>query len=383
LRKPYSFKIEGKTFHVLSEPQKLTHFTVKSVPRPYAVSWDNGKDPIRLINKAMNDNPANVMLIDEKIYSLYGRRFKFSRQRMFRARATESFKTLKGVVDVIDFLQEKNITKGETLIVVGGGIIQDVAAFVCASYKRGIPWIYFPTTLLSMCDSCIGGKTGINHNNAKNQLALFSAPAKVIINSNFLKTLDNFAIRSGMGEILKLLVTGGPKLFDLYQRYVTNGKVLNFHSYKPLIFGSLSVKKAIVEEDEFELNLRKSLNFGHTIGHAIEVLSKYKIPHGQAVAIGMMIVNDLSAQIKWLNVEQNSELKELSFRLLDNKIKNIMSRLPTAKLKALLKKDKKTLGNYVTLVMLKSIGDMRFKRFCLDEKFLINIISTIKRDFCC
>ena len=240
------FFIENRTYIIPENFQELSRFTVKSSPRPYEVEIKNDNNIQQEIKIKLKENSKNLLLVDKNVYDLYLKDLNIDSSRIFIAEATEEFKTINGILDVISFLEKNDFTKSETLIVVGGGIIEDVGAFVGAVFKRGINWIYYPTTLLSMCDSCIGGKTGINHNNTKNQLALFSAPRKVIINIEFLKTLSDFDIKSGMGEILKLLVTGGKELIKLYQGLVKNGQVQNFDDYIKLILASLSVKKAII-----------------------------------------------------------------------------------------------------------------------------------------
>ena len=147
-----------------------------------------------------------------------------------------------------------------------------------------------------MSDSCIGGKAGVNYKGAKNQLALFSAPNEVIINPSFINTLEKKDIQSGLGEILKLYITGGPAMLSTYDRCIKNGTIVNKDDAKSLIMGALAIKKAVIELDEFELNIRKALNYGHTLGHAIESISNYAIPHGVAVVVGMMLVNQMSCE---------------------------------------------------------------------------------------
>ena len=204
------FYIEDKTFTVEDNFHEIAEYTLKSTPRPYPVTVKNNPNVLDEIQKLLDENPKNLLFVDKKVYNLYLKDLKVDSSRVFKAEANEKFKTLKnGVLKLVKFLEKNEFTKGETLVAVGGGVIEDVAAFVGASYKRGIKWTFYPTTLLSMCDSCIGGKTGINHNKVKNQLALFSAPRRVVINTEFLKTLTDFDIKSGMGEILKLLISGG------------------------------------------------------------------------------------------------------------------------------------------------------------------------------
>lgn len=372
------FKINEKDFFAVGDLAKLISFEVKSVPKKYKVIWNEDKNIEKLIGKYLFSNKNNLLLIDENILNLYCKNLQISQNRIFKAKATEEFKTLEGIVNVIDFLDKNNFTKGENLIVVGGGIIQDVGAFAGACYKRGITWIYIPTTLLSMCDSCIGGKTGINHNNAKNQLALFSAPSQVIINPLFLKTLEEKDLRSGLGEVLKLHITGGREFITLYKKLVKKGKVNKFSDYKRLILASLSVKKAIIEKDEFELNHRRSLNYGHTIGHAVEILSKYDISHGKGIVIGMLILNEFSYKKNLLNLSEKRYLETPLFDLLDKETIKKIKAMPIDGIGALLKKDKKTLGATVNFVILKALGDMILFPVEIDSSLLMEIKEIIK-----
>lgn len=372
------FFIENRTYTIPENFQELSRFTVKSSPRPYEVEIKNDNNIQQEIKIKLKENSKNLLLVDKNVYDLYLKDLNIDSSRIFIAEATEEFKTINGILDVISFLEKNDFTKSETLIVVGGGIIEDVGAFVGAVFKRGINWIYYPTTLLSMCDSCIGGKTGINHNNTKNQLALFSAPRKVIINIEFLKTLSEFDIKSGMGEILKLLITGGEELINLYEELVVNGKVNNQEDYKKLILASLFVKKAIIEDDEFEFYYRKSLNYGHTIGHAVEVLSNYKIPHGQAVIIGMVIVNKLAEQ-KGLLAEKDYKLTQILAKELLGQ--SIISEVKLDGLDKLLKRDKKTEGNIVNFVIITKLGNTKFLKLGLDSALLQSIEKIILEEF--
>lgn len=368
------FTVENTEYNVSDNYTNEDSFIVKSSPRPYNVTIKESsliQDEIKAI---LDENQKNILMVDENVYNLYFKGLEAYKSRIFLAQANENFKTLNnGIIKLIAFLEEREFTKSEKLIVVGGGVIEDIGAFVGAVYKRGINWIYYPTTLLSMCDSCIGGKTGINHNHVKNQLALFSAPREVIINTQFLKTLSDFDIKSGMGEILKLLVTGGTDFIALYENEVENGEVKEFSAYRKLILSSLSVKRAIIEEDEFEFHNRKSLNYGHTLGHAIESLSDYQIPHGQAVIIGMVIVNKLAEQKGILNKDDYKLTQRLAKELLKD---SIVKKVNLKGLDTLLKKDKKTEGNMANFVVITELGCTKFVKMKIDNQ-LIDLISQI------
>ena len=369
------FEIDGKLFNVNSDFESVETFKIKSSPKPYQVSWAEDSEHQK-IKKIMSKNPNNILFVDEKVYKLHLKDLGINENQIYKIKATEENKDIKSVLKFIEFLETKNFTKAETLVVVGGGIPQDIGAFVGAVYKRGINWVLFPTTLLSMSDSCIGGKTGINHSKSKNQLALFSAPKEVIINPAFIKTLEESEISSGLGEILKLLITGD--MLGLYPEYVTAGKVNSFESYKPLILGSLNVKKEVIEEDEFEKLYRKSLNYGHTLGHAIEVLSNYKIPHGQAVVIGMLIVNEISRRRGMLTEDETSKIKQYAKDIVDLKL---VSKIKTSGMADLLRKDKKTMGSQLTLVVMESVGNTEFLKMELGDKILTEIDDILKKGF--
>ena len=375
------FTIDSKELNLSLDCLDTASFTVSSIPRPYQVTWDSAANPCDMMNEILSRNPKNLLFIDEKVFELYGKDIKHPASKIFKAPATETFKALDGVSQLCDFLYEHDFSKGETLVVVGGGIIQDIGAFVGASYKRGINWVHFPTTLLAMSDSCIGGKAGVNYKGAKNQLALFSAPREVIINPVFLNTLDKKDMQSGLGEILKLYITGGPTMLSAYDKYIKNGMIINKDDIKPLILGALAIKKAVIEEDEFELNIRKGLNYGHTLGHAIESVSHYDIPHGIAVVVGMMLVNGMNCERGHLTRSDCAEINTLCLRLLDD---DLLARLKKIDIYAMLhslKQDKKVIGDYVTFVMLSAPGKLSFVKIKLDEKLEDQIKDTFNHIF--
>jgi len=375
-----NFTINNKKFAFEKASKKNGGFLIKSAPKPYTLSFCDKKKPFKTIQNLLKQ-PDTLLLIDKKVFDLYTNDFAVEPQKILKISATEKFKTLKGITRVMDFLQNKNLSKTGTLIVVGGGITQDVGAFVSACYRRGIKWIYFPTTLLSMSDSCLGGKTGINYNESKNQIGLFSAPKEILINTHFLKTLRVTDIRSGLGEILKLLLIGGKASLKFYTKYVKQGQVAHFEDYKKLILQALLIKKPIVEIDEFELNHRKSLNYGHTLGHAIESLSEFAIPHGQAVVLGVILANELSNRRQLIDTKTKNRINKLCFDLLDNNIIKIMRGLNLKKLPALLEKDKKTDGKMLNLIMISSLGKIDFLKVKPTSSLFTEVSDIIKRCF--
>lgn len=374
-----NFCIDNQTlsFELFNED----NFMVQSVPKPYSVSWDTTSNPCESINAILAQNPNNILLIDEHVWSLYGKEIRCNAENLFKAPATESFKQLEGVMQLYDYLHQRQFTKGETLVVVGGGIIQDIGAYVGATYKRGIRWVYFPTTLLAMSDSCIGGKAGVNYQGAKNQLALFSSPSSVIINSAFLKTLEKKEIQSGLGEILKLFITGGMELLEQYPYYLNQVSIGHHDYFKPLILGALAVKKAVIERDEFEQNIRKGLNYGHTLGHVIESISHYAIPHGIAVVVGMMLMNEMNCILGNLSRQTSSEINQLGLSLLNEELLDLLQRLDLSQLTVRVRQDKKVIGNNITLIMLNAPGKLDFVSTKIDESFSNAITQSFQHLF--
>lgn len=325
------FKIQNSKFKISNVVSET--FTVNSFPSPYEVSFSSF-NPLFLENE--------VVLVDSKIQRLYN----IKHSRLISIDALEHNKNINTSLEVCKKLLEFKFDKGDTLIAIGGGIIQDIAAFTCKMFKRGIDWIYFPTTLLSQCDSCIGGKTALNFHEYKNQLALYSAPKKVIIDLNFLNTLPEKEIKSGFGEIIKLFLIGGEYYINNFDKFTLKEK----------IFHSLFIKKAIIEFDEFENNERKSLNYGHSFGHALEALTEYKIPHGEAVLLGIEIINKLYTN--------SSIISSLIKKYTDiNQLKTIDAH----QLVEIMKTDKKVVNGLIHLIIVDPIGTTYFQKTSIDD----------------
>lgn len=378
--KDITFTIQNKEFLLPADSLNERSFTVQSSLRPYRVAVL--EDMRSILAVLPEKNGKNLLLIDKKVYAHYAPLFSaVSRVDMLLAEATEELKTVDGVLQVIDFLAERDFTRGDTLLVVGGGVIQDVGAFVGAVYKRGIDWVFFPTTLLAMADSCIGAKAAINYRGAKNQLGLFSAPSQVVINLSFLQTLAERDLKSGLGEIVKLHIIGGKEMLKAYASLMGKSEAKSLSALGELIVGALAVKRVVIEADEFEHNYRRGLNYGHTLGHAIEALSNYAIAHGEAVVLGMLVANALAQKRNVLSRQENEELRDLLLLFLDEKLKQRLKTLSLDDMSSVLRKDKKALGEQLTFVMLRSIGDTVFLPLRLDEALLDEVRATINDIF--
>lgn len=209
--------------------------------------------------------------------------------------ATEDNKSLEQFPNYVAHLVNHKIRRNHKIIAIGGGIIQDITCFLAATLLRGVEWWFYPTTLLAQADSCIGSKSSVNCSGAKNILGTFTPPKQIFIFTEFLDTLNPIEVRSGIGEMLKVHAIDNANSFDCiaraYDNLLTDRKILLHY-----LRCSLEIKKDIIEQDEFDQNIRNIMNYGHTFGHAIESATEYKIPHGVAVTIGMDMANYIAYQ---------------------------------------------------------------------------------------
>ena len=257
---------------------------IKSKLYDYEVEFINSVDEKLSLLKE-----KSTFVIDRNVYKLYSQLFEnISEENIFLIEAIEQEKNIETVLKLIDFWKKIGVKKNWKVICFGGGITQDITTFASNIYLRNIDWYFFPTTLLAMSDSCIGGKCGINLGKYKNQLGVFYPPKKIFIYDKFLETLAEADYVNGWGEILKFSLTETKEFFDqlFVEEQFIPCEYINEYVYK-----GLKVKKNVVEADEFEGDLRRILNYGHTFGHALEAYTNNRIPHGTAVIWGIDVVN--------------------------------------------------------------------------------------------
>jgi len=288
--------------------------------------------------------PGDFIISDDRFKKIFGT------SNIFYIVATENNKSIETAMNIIKVI-DPSIKR---IVVIGGGLIQDIGSFVSSVYHRGIPWIYFPTTLLSMADSCIGSKTSLNTTSVKNKIGTYCSPNSVYINMMFLETLDDIQIKSGMGEILKMCMIGNA--LHMYKSL----------DLKSLIKLSLLIKKSVIEEDLFDKNVRKGLNYGHTIGHALEVLTDYTIPHGLAVVHGMMLMNKIFDY-------KNSLFEKYCLELIVN---DPMPKFDYSCIKKIIDQDKKRFGEKITCIVPKSAGHVEFITSS-SQKIQDQLLSTV------
>ncbi len=372
------FKIENELISLNHKDIQKSKFVIKSSPYDYTVKFIDDKT-LRLVllqNRNINKK-KNFLFVDKKVDKIYKEKL-WKKDSTLTLIANEENKTINSALLVIDLLNKNNFTKKEILISIGGGITQDVTAFARAIFKRGINWTYFPTTLLSMADSCIGAKSAINYGGTKNLIGLFSAPKEVFINTTFLKTLDKRDVLSGYGEIIKLCIVGGESTIEEFKKAkdLQNGDLL--FQIDILIKTALIVKKAVISEDEFENNIRKALNYGHTVGHAIESIVKFKIPHGIAVLIGMFIENCISNNYGYLDIASCNFLNKLIFDYIDKKSLIYFKSVGIKELILHMKKDKKNELTNISFAVPVAIGHFKILQLKNDQKLLIAIDNAFK-----
>ncbi len=267
--------------------------------------------------------------------------------------AGEIYKNLESCTLIWNQLSDLEADRKSILINLGGGVITDMGGFVASCYKRGIKFINIPTTLLSMVDASVGGKTGVDLGVIKNQIGLFSNPEMVLIDPEYLQTVSDREKKSGVAEIIKYGFT-----FDigLWQTIKDNATMLE-KSYNQLIYRSIEIKNKVVLQDLHENDLRKSLNFGHTIGHAIESYfldspEKEALTHGEAIAIGMVIELYFSSELLKLPLQHANELKIFAQNYYGKA--NILEK-DFAPIIDLMKFDKKNVSGNVNFVLLESL----------------------------
>jgi len=268
--------------------------------------------------------------------------------------AGEEFKNLQTCEGVWNALSELEADRKSLLINLGGGVVTDLGGFVASTFKRGIKFINIPTTLLSMVDASVGGKTGVDLGNLKNQIGVINQPEMVLIDSSYLATLSPQEMRSGLAEILK----HGLIADESYWNKVSNFSELDLSHLDEIIKESVNIKGEIVEKDPFEQNIRKTLNYGHTLGHAIESYclthpEKKKLLHGEAIAAGMILETYLSTQIKGF---PQSKLQKISEIISDIYGNEKFSESDIKEIRNLMKFDKKNERGNINFVLLEDIG---------------------------
>lgn len=287
----------------------------------YRVYIDSTTDKLSqvLVEHKVRHTDSIFLITDDKVYSLYKNGIEKLKEsfniKVYYFKNGESNKNINTVQGIYTFLIENNANRDSIIIALGGGVVGDLVGFVASTYMRGIKYVNIPTTLLSQVDSCIGGKVGYNNNGIKNIIGSFYNPYFVYISTNFIKSLDEKYFIDGLGEIVKYALIKDKALFSyLNENYKgilerENDKILH------IVRTCLKIKKDIVEEDYEDTGIRNLLNFGHTIGHGIEMNSGGRLTHGESVALGILVSLKLSESILKLDEHVYEETIELYKKL--------------------------------------------------------------------
>lgn len=224
--------------------------------------------------------------------------------------AIEPNKTIATAEWLMQTLSERQLRRNQRVVAIGGGIVQDVTAFSASILYRGIDWVFFPTTLLAQADSCIGGKTSINLGSRKNLIGSFHPPVEIIVDPAFLESLTDDDIRSGIGEMMHyFLYADSPQTQPIIDEHAT--LLTDRARLRPYIEESLTIKRNVIEADEFDRGERNKFNYGHTFGHALEAITAFAVNHGQAVTVGMDLANRLSTEHGLLDAAESERLHGL------------------------------------------------------------------------
>jgi 3-dehydroquinate synthase len=342
--------------------------SIKSINGYYRVHFI---DSMQGLLSEIDNIQDSFVLADRNLQEIYkDLLFPSTPRNTYFMEATESNKSLEGVLSFVEWMMDKGATKSSTIIAVGGGVIQDIATFSSHIYYRGVDWIYVPTTLLSQADSCIGSKCALNLKGHKNQLGVIHTPKNIYICSQFLETLPTSEIQSGFGEIAKLSVTGPNYFYEFFKEYLDNHG-FGIKEISGLIRNSLLAKKIIIEEDEYELGPRRILNYGHSFGHAIESLSSNRIVHGDAVLIGMELINFLGK--KWGIT--NADFAEDFERMTENFFPAIQVDFPLDANNWVmeLRKDKKMRNGRMNFAIPRDLGDIIIVERELDDELICQV----------
>lgn len=308
----------------------------------------------------ITDDTVNDLYGDQVVQAIEKAGFKVS---LYAIPAGEQSKSLASAEKIYQFMAEQGMTRKDGVIALGGGVVGDLAGFIASTYMRGIHFLQIPTTLLAQVDSSVGGKTAVNTATAKNLVGTFAQPDGVLIDSNTLQTLEPRRVREGIAEIVKYAAIKSTDLWQLLDSFHDEADLLA-HATE-VIAACCTIKKEVVQQDELDTGERLQLNFGHTIGHALEQNAGYGVvTHGEGVAIGMVQISQIA--------EQKQEMPQGTTQLLKEMLEKF--HLPTdyadwneATLFEALSHDKKTNGGSIRIILLEKIGQAKLKKMPIEE----------------
>lgn len=340
---------------------KITVHLAQTVDRSYRIEVKPGAlDSLAAFILRQRRGSKVFIITDSNVERLVGRKIQ---RKMYEAGletlllsfpAGEKSKNQRIVHALHTQLLAGDIRRDSLIVALGGGVVGDVAGYVAATISRGVAFIQVPTTLLSQVDSSVGGKVGINHPRGKNLIGAFHQPMAVFVDPDVLRTLPQREFCSGLAEVVKIAAALDRRLFQFLERNAHRVSKSNPKLLTEIISRCVALKAAVVEADEFESGLRRSLNLGHTIGHAIESSTNYSINHGEAVAIGLVTESTVAHRMGLLSSRELDKLISLLKKL------GLPTGMPqlrnTTKFFSSLSADKKSVGGRAKYVLLSAIG---------------------------
>ncbi len=332
-----------------------------------------------------------VIITDHSLASIYGEKLKSTllakglKVSLFSFPSGEEHKSRKTKEHLEDQMLGAGLGRDTGVLALGGGVVTDVAGYVAATYCRGLPLAMIPTSLLGMVDSSLGGKLGVNVPQGKNLIGAIYQPRIVLIDPSLLRSLPMKDLRSGVMEMIKHGLIADAAYFDYLESHSTDVLQVESAVMEQVIYDSCRIKAQIVEEDEKETGKRRLLNFGHTIGHALENLSHYSMSHGEAVAIGILVESYIAVQMGYLSAGSFERILHIF------KMYGFTLRLPqhyvAEAVYAAMRMDKKSIQGTPRFVLLAEIGSpLPFhSSYCtqIDEKLLFQALKWMNHDLCC
>ncbi len=349
----------------------------------YPILFDESYDGITALLRSLQMEGRKICVVsDSNVAPLYAKDLVSLLERegffcvSFTFPAGEASKNLDTVSGLYEFLIEQSFDRNDVLLALGGGVTGDLTGFAAATYLRGIRFIGMPTSLLSMVDSSIGGKTGVDYKAYKNMVGAFYQPSAVYINVNALRTLPEREFLAGLGEVVK----HGFILDKSYHTFLKENtdKILakDTEVLNSMIYQSLCIKRSVVERDPKEKGDRALLNFGHTIGHAVEKLNNFALLHGECVSVGMVAAAELSVMKGVLN---RAEADEIIALLRNLGMMTSVSALERESFLAVCHRDKKADGAKIKFILLKGIGQAYIDSEVSDEEIWSAFQMIIKK----
>lgn len=313
------------------------------------------------------------IVTDSRVKGLYGDALKellegrCRKVSLYAFPEGEASKTLDTVKEIYRFLIEEGFDRKDMLLALGGGVVGDVTGYAAATYLRGIDYVQLPTTLLAQTDSSVGGKTGVDFDGYKNMVGAFKMPRLVYMNLSVLKTLEDRQFFSGFAEVMKhgLIKDGAFYEWLISNMYEICEKDLD--TLEEMVMRSCTVKKLVVEKDPTELGDRALLNFGHTIGHAIEKAKNFELYHGECVALGAVAAAYISWKRELLSMEEYYEIRDMFVPFY---LPITVDGIDPEEIVALTRSDKKMEGNKIKFILLKKIGKAVIDRSVTEEEIL-------------